>query len=228
MMIHLKRFVILVVIIFPAFTRAFQVDTLSRIMTTDHDYLLLTGDSGREYLYTDLSRVQVDSEGNIHETPLTPEHIQDWPVIVDPGEIVLDQGDEVRVRINRNGPQRQDDIVLGLSFIPESAAVKEKRGSGLQIAVGYKVWLFIPGTAPLRGNVTASRQGGKIVVNNTSNKILRVAVSHCSGPGAGKCDDNSIISLPGTRKAFDATEGKYVLNVYGTDRMQKKIKVITL
>lgn len=227
-MIHLKRLVILVVIIFPAFTRAFQVDTLSRIMTTDHDYLLLTGDSGREYLYTELSRVKVDRAGNINETPLTPEHIQDWPVIVDPGEIVLDQGDEVRVRINRNGPLRQDDIVLGLSFIPESAAGKEKSGSGLQIAVGYKVWLFIPGTAPLRGDVTASRQGDKIVINNATNKILRVAVSYCSSPGAGKCDDNSIISLPGTRKTLNATEGKYVLDVYGTDRMQKKIKVITL
>lgn len=227
-MIHLKKLVILVVIIFPSFTRAFQVDTLSKIMTTDHDYLLLTGDSGREYLYTELSRVQVDSKGNIHETPLTPEHIQNWPVIVAPGEVVLDQGDEVRVSINRNGPQRQQDIVLGLSFIPESAADKEKRGAGLQIAVGYKVWLFIPGTAPLKGEVTASRRGDKIVINNATNKILRVAVSHCSDPGVGKCDHNNIISLPETRKALDATEGKYVLNIYGTDRMQKKIKVITL
>ncbi|EEF9634126.1 hypothetical protein GWK06_00420 [Salmonella enterica] len=227
-MINVRLPVIFLSIFFSAYAPAFQVDTLSKIILKDDDSLILTGDTGREYLYTSLSRVRVDRMGNIHEDLLAPENIENWPVIVDPGEVILDQGDEVRVRINRNGPQGQDDIVLGLSFIPERMINNRAKGSGLQVSVGYKAWLFIPGKAPLSGDVTAYRKANKIIIDNTTNKILRIMVHGDNSSGSGDGTDNSLMSLPGTKKEIDATKGKLILDFYGIDSAQKKVKELTL
>lgn len=227
-MINVRLAGIFLSIFFSACAPAFQVDTLSKIITKDDDLLVLTGDSGREYLYTSLSRVRVDHAGNIHETPLSPEDIEGWPVIVDPGEVILDQGDEVRVRINRNGPQSQDDIVLGLSFIPEIITNNKTKGSGLQVSVGYKAWLFIPGNTPLSGDVTAYRKANKIVIDNATNKILRVMFHGDNISGGSNITDNSLMLLPGTKKEIDATKGKFILDIYGIDSAKKKIKELIL
>ncbi|ECI0840258.1 hypothetical protein AU892_24255 [Salmonella enterica subsp. diarizonae] len=227
-MINVRLVAIFLSIFFSACAPAFQVDTLSKIITKDDDSLVLTGDTGREYLYTSLSRVRVDHAGNIHEDPLVPEDIESWPVIVDPGEVILDQGDEVRVRINRNGPQDQDDIVLGLSFIPESTTNNKAKGSGLQVSVGYKAWLFIPGNAPLSGDVTTSRKANKIVIDNTTNKILRIMVNGDNSSRISNATDNTLMSLPGTKKEIDVTKGKIILGIYTIDSTKKKIKELTL
>lgn len=227
-MINVRLPVIFLSIFFSAYAPAFQVDTLSKIISKDDDSLILTGDAGREYLYTSLSRVRVDRVGNIHEDLLAPENIENWPVIVEPGEVILDQGDEVRVRINRNGPQDQDDVVLGLSFIPEHTINNRAKDSGLQVSVGYKAWLFIPGKAPLSGDVTAYRKTNKIIIDNTTNKILRIMVHGDNGSGSGDGTDNSLMSLPGTKKEIDATKGKLILDFYGIDSAQKKVKELTL
>lgn len=228
MMINVRLAVISLSIFFSAYVSAFQVDTLSKIITKDDDSLVLTGDTGREYLYTSLSRVRVDHAGNIHEDPLAPEDIEGWPVIVDPGEVILDQGDEVRVRINRNGPQDEDDIVLGLSFIPESTTNNSAKGSGLQISVGYKTWLFIPGKAPLKGDITAYRKENKVVIDNSTNKIMRIMVHGDTSTGNGNVTDNTLISLPGTKKEIDVTKDKLILGIYTIDSTKKKVKELTL
>ncbi|EAN5735412.1 hypothetical protein EJD04_21860 [Salmonella enterica] len=227
-MINVRLPVIFLSIFFSAYAPAFQVDTLSKIISKDDDSLILTGDAGREYLYTSLSRVRVDRMGNIHEDLLAPENIENWPVIVDPGEVILDEGDEVRVRINRNGPQDQDDIVLGLSFIPERTINNRAKGSGLQVSVGYKAWLFIPGQAPFRGDVTAYRTATKIVIDNNTNKILRIMVHGDNSLVSDNGTDNSLMSLPGTKKEIDAIKGKLILDVYRIDGAQGKIKELTL
>ncbi|HIC6969603.1 hypothetical protein ACQSET_22210 [Salmonella enterica] len=219
-MLHL-RLLFFVVIAYSAPGSAFQVDTLSKIITKDNESLLLTGDTGREYLYTSLSHVQVDSSGKIMETYLSPEDIENWPVIVEPGEVVLDKEDEVRVRINRNGQQSQEDIVLGLSFIPESTKDKEKKGFGLQMSVGYKTWLFIPGSSQLTGSVSAYRKGDKIFINNSTNKILRVVVN------SNKDSNGIFMSIPGAKKEFDSVKGNFILDFYLADKSEK-IKEIKL
>ncbi|EBB5497924.1 hypothetical protein FHA89_26085, partial [Salmonella enterica] len=146
-----RLLVVAVVVTYSITASAFQVDTLSKVIVKDNESLVVTGDTGREYLYTSLSRVYVDSAGNIQETLLSPDDVENWPLIVEPGEIILDRGDDVRVKINRNGQQLPEDTVLGLSFIPENVKKNEQKGSGLQMSVGYKTWLFIPGTSKLRG-----------------------------------------------------------------------------
>ncbi|EBH8950664.1 hypothetical protein MVS59_004377 [Salmonella enterica] len=200
---------------------AFQVDTLSKIIAKDSESLVVTGDTGREYLYTSLSRVQVDSAGNIQEFLLSPEDVENWPVIVEPGEIIIDRGDDVRVKINRNGQPLLEDTVLGLSFIPEHAKVNEQKGSGLQMSVGYKTWLFIPGTSQLRGKISAYRNGDKIFINNSTNKILRVVFN------GDKNENGLFMSLPGTKKEFDSIKGEGVIDFYLVDKSER-IKEIKL
>ncbi|EEC2776983.1 hypothetical protein CDA89_25500, partial [Salmonella enterica] len=111
-----RLLVVAVVVTYSITASAFQVDTLSKVIVKDNESLVVTGDTGREYLYTSLSRVYVDSAGNIQETLLSPDDVENWPLIVEPGEIILDRGDDVRVKINRNGQQLPEDTVLGLSF----------------------------------------------------------------------------------------------------------------
>lgn len=226
-MINVRFTVILFSVFFSVCAPAFQVNTLTKIISEDNDSLILTGDAGREYLYTSVSRVRTDRAGNIHEDLLEPDDIENWPVIVEPGEVILDQGDEIRVRINRNGPQNQDDIVLGLSFIPESTTDNSTKGSGLQIAVGYKTWLFIPGKAPLKGHMTAFREGGKLVIDNMTNKILRIIPGGCAKNSKEECT-GALISLPQTQKRIDNTDSVRSLDIYLIGDSQKKIEVIKL
>ncbi|EEG7923220.1 hypothetical protein NF163_003188 [Salmonella enterica] len=217
----LRLLVVAVAVTYSIPGSAFQVDTLSKIIAKENESLVVTGDTGREYLYTSLTRVYVDSAGNIQETLLSPDDVENWPVIVEPGEIILDRGDNVRVKINRNGQQLPEDTVLGLSFIPEIAKKNEQKGSGLQMSVGYKTWLFIPGTSVLRGKVSAYRNGNKIFISNSTNKILRVVIN------SDKNENGLFISLPGTKKEFDSIKGEEVVDFYLVDRSEK-IKEIKL
>lgn len=207
--------------------RAFQIDTLTRVIDKDNEYLEITGEHDREYIYTQLTQIFTDNKEGIREIPLNPEQVSAWPVIVEPGEIVLDNGDKVRVRITRNGPRRDEDIVLGLAFIPEKVSGKSAKSLGLQISVGYKAWLFIPGKAPLQGLVTAHKENGKLVIDNATNKILRMVPGGCDAGIKEECA-GSVISLPGLRKQITVAEGVRTLDIYMIDDSQEKIKVITL
>ncbi|HFW3091205.1 TPA: hypothetical protein ACIBE3_004914 [Salmonella enterica subsp. enterica serovar Reading] len=207
--------------------RGFQIDTLTRVINKDNEYLEITGDHDREYIYTRLTQVFPDNKGGLREVPLDPGQVSSWPVIVEPGEIVLDKADQVRVRIMRNGPQQDEDRVLGLAFIPENVSGKTGRNSGLQISVGYKAWLFIPGKSPLKGQVTAVRENGKLIIDNMTNKILRIVPGGCAGNRKYECS-GAVISLPQTRKQIDDTDSIRSLAIYLIGNSQKKIKVITL
>ncbi|EAW1164912.1 hypothetical protein PX617_005042 [Salmonella enterica subsp. enterica] len=217
----LRLLVAAVVVTYSIPGSAFQVDTLSKVIAKDNESLVVTGDAEREYLYTTLSRVYVDSAGDIQETLLSPDDVENWPLIVEPGEIILDRGDDVRVKINRNGQQLAEDTVLGLSFIPENVKKNEQKGSGLQMSVGYKTWLFIPGTSQLRGKVSAYRNGDKIFISNSTNKILRIVIN------SDKTENGFFMSLPGTKKEFVSIRGEEVIDFYLVDK-SGKIKEIKL
>ncbi|WP_336285977.1 hypothetical protein [Citrobacter arsenatis] len=206
---------------------AFHIDTLMRVVEKDTEYLEITGEHEREYIYTQLTQVITDKNGEIKERPLNPEQVSSWPIIVEPGEIVLNKSDKVRVRITRNGQQQDNDQVMGLAFIPEKVSGKPAESSGLNIAVGYKAWLFILGKSLLKGQVTATRKDGYLVIDNMTNKILRIVPMGCSEYDKEECR-GALISLPQTRKQIDVTDGIRSLDIYLINDSQKKVKVITL
>lgn len=227
MMLLFRAYVCLLFFIIAPAAQGFEVDTLMKVVTKENEYLEITGQQEREYIYTQLTQVVSDKNGGLQEIPFEPGKVSDWPVIVEPGEIVLDKRDKVRVRINRNGPRRECDIVLGLSFIPEKISVKSSGDTGLQISVGYKSWLFIPGKSKLKGQVTASRKNGFVVIENMTNKILRLIPAGCGAGLKGSCN-GSVISLPGTIKKIETMDGVRTLNVYLIDDSQNMVKVIAL
>ncbi len=218
---------ILIVFFIGSDVQAFQIDTLTKVIDKDTQYIEITGEYEREYIYTQLTQLLTDKKHGLREIPFNPEDISSWPIIVEPGEIVLDKADKIRVKIIRNGPQQDEDRVSGLAFIPEKVRRKKIQDSGLQISVGYKVWLFIPGKSPLKGQIKASKKSGNITIENMTNKILRIVPDDCSGKNKSECA-GAVILLPYTSKQIDDSEHVQTLSIYLINDLHKKIKVITL
>lgn len=221
------RYVFIVTILSIPQAWSFQIDTLSRVINNDTEYLEITGDNEREYIYTQLTQVFTNKKDGFREELLNPEFISSWPVIVEPGEIVLDKYDKIRIKITRNVQQQDEDTIVGLSFIPDNVSRKLNKDSGLNISIGYKAWLFIPGKSPLRGQVTAFKNNGKLVINNMTNKILRIVLDGCKKDVRQQCN-GSVISLPTTTKEIDVTENIRLLDIYLINDIQKKVRTITL
>lgn len=220
----------IVTIFVPQSCFAFQVSTLYKVINQDdHNYITLTGDNPyREYIYTTLSRVTVTKNGELSEEALKPEEVAQWPVIVEPGEIVLDTGEDVRVNITKNMKTPAEDSVLGVAFIPEPAqAHSDKKNTGLHMAIGYKTWLFIPGTAPLVGNISATRKGEQVLIQNQTNKILRVTIDNCTKVNTVPCH-GFVFSLPNTTKSIAVKENKATLSMYTITTTPEKLKEVIL
>lgn len=229
-MYFLKQLSFIVMILVSQSCFAVQVSTLYKVIDqNEHNYLTLTGNnSHREYVYTTLSRVIVTDKGELRETALKPEEVAQWPVIVEPGEIVLDTGEEVRVNITKNVNTVLDDSVLGLSFIPEPTQKKsDKKETGLQMAIGYKIWLFIPGTSPLKGEVSAIRKGHQVFIENKTNKVLRVAIENCDKVNTEPCS-GFVFSLPNTTKSVEVKKSKATFSIYTIANSQEKLKEVIL
>ncbi|EBC1670944.1 hypothetical protein RQ094_003886 [Salmonella enterica] len=193
---------------------AFHVDSMLKVFSEKNNHFILTSEKkeGRDYIFVSLTEMKLKPDGGYQEIPLNPEAVAEWPIIISPGDIVLDSGDEVKVNIIRNSPQPADDRVIGVAFIPD-AENRMVNGAALQIALGYKAWLIIPGSAPFKGNVETYRSENSIIINNMTNKILRIGINECQEHEDKICSDE-IISLPGSHKKI-ATSGKELsINIY--------------
>lgn len=212
----------------PTLVNAFSIDSLLKVMSDKDNYIILSSDkqNGREFIHVSLSKLMLSGEDKGKEIMLDPQSVSTWPVLIEPGEVVLDAGDEVRVNIIRNSDRQENDILVGVSFIPDPERVNINI-SALQVALGYKTWLVIPGTSPFTGDVSAKREGKEIIIDNASNKIIRVLPENCIGVKPSDCID-SIISLPGTKKQIDSSLIRTTLSFYEFSTLSKKIKEITL
>lgn len=208
---------------------AFKVDSLLKVMDDNNNNIIISSDrpTGREFIHLNLSSIIMSGENKGKEIPFDQNNVSTWPVLVEPSEVVLDAGDEIRVKIIRNTVRQTDDMVVGVSFIPDPEKV-QVNNSSLQVSVGYKTWLVIPGSSAFVGDVSAKRHGQKIIISNASNKIVRVLPNDCSGVGPSKCL-SSIISLPGTTKEIDSESTlSTTLSFYDFSELSKKIKEVTL
>lgn len=221
------RLFCLLTLFFVHSVQAFKVDTLSKIVSRDKEYIILSGEGSREFVYTSLTHARTNQQGEIYEEQLDPSMVSEWPVIIEPGEVILDNYDEVRLKITRNSSVLHDDTVIGLSFIPDKVKASETKDSGLQLSVGYKTWLFLPGTSSLTGDVSVSRKNNDAVINNDTNKILRVVVDNCGKERSDSCS-GMVMSLPGTKKIINTPGEQLHLEFYTIDEKQKKIKELTL
>lgn len=205
---------------------AFQVSTLYKIIENKDSYITLTGNSEREFIYTSLSQIKVDNNGELKESTLSPEYISKWPVIVEPGEIILNGNEEVRVKITKNIERLFEDQVIGLSFIPDILD-KKNSNADIKIAMGYKTWLFIPGESDLKGDVYTTRDKNTIFINNKTNKILMLNIDDKNSKTNTPTFGDVIFSLPGTKKSINV-ENKVKIFFHTLNNNQEKIKEVTL
>ncbi|MGY0144671.1 hypothetical protein [Edwardsiella tarda] len=214
--------------LFPLSANAFKVDSLLKVMNDEDDYITLISDqeSGREFIHINLSTVEISGEKKGKEIPFDPQSVSLWPIIIEPSEIVLDAGDEVRVRITRNATNQANDLLVGATFIPDAKALRVK-DSTLQVSVGYKTWIVIPGSDPLLGEIEAKRDGESIVINNFSNKIIRALPDECINTTPDECLSN-IILLPGATKKVKNSRRKSVISFYDFSSKNKAIKKISI
>lgn len=225
-----KQVIFILSIILSSSCFAFQVSTLYKVFDIDNNnYITLTGDNTqREYIYTTLSQVTVTPTGDLKEDALKPEDIAQWPVIIEPGEIVLNTGEEIRLSITKNVETIVNDRVLGISFIPEQTqSGQHKDNTGLQMAIGYKTWLFIPGSSALEGNVKTTRKGQQVFIENRTNKVLRVVIENCKEVNTEPCS-GFVFSLPNTTKIVEVNESKATLTIYTIANAEEKLKEVIL
>ncbi len=206
---------------------AFFVDTLSKVVDKDIDFITIKGEESREYIFTSLSTIKTTPDGMLLENKVNPEEVSQWPVIISPGEIIIDKNDEVRIKIIKNNKNIKKDTVMGLSLIPEQAEKNKKNGSTLNLAIGYKVWLFISGTEKINGDVFVKRIGKEALITNKTNKILRIAIDSCNTNSAKDCYGD-VLSVPGTIKTINIPEQETKFSFYMINAEQSKIKEIEI
>lgn len=195
--------------------QAFSVDSLFKVDSENNRFFILKNpDAEPAYLSIVLSELQRKENGRYQETPFAAEDFLNWPIYIDPAEVVVDAEGEVRLSVvSANKPVAQDRII-GVSFIPDALRQQQEQPeSSVAISIGYKSWYIIPGTQPIQGEPAAWLSGGKIHFNNQSNKVLSFEMDLCKGVSAEKakatCYGESVL-LPGNSKVIDIPPGSNV------------------
>ncbi|EBC6662444.1 hypothetical protein C1B90_21220 [Salmonella enterica] len=206
---------------------AFLVDSLSKVVDEEDEFIVIKGENSREYIFTSLSIIEITPDGKVIESKVNPEDVSQWPVITSPSEIIIDKYDEVRIKIFKNIKKPIKDTVMGLSLIPEQVKRNNKNGSALNLAIGYKVWLFISGTEKINGDVFVKRIGKEAIITNKTNKILRVAVDSCKTNSVKDCYGD-ILSMPGTIKTINIPVQETKFSFYMINANQSKVKELAI
>lgn len=228
-MIYCNFYLLFILFIVSHQANAFRVDSLLKVMNNQDNSIVISSDlqNGREFIHMTLSEVIMNGKNKGEEVPLAMNNVSSWPVLIEPAAVVLNAGDEIRLKIIRNSEHQADDRVIGISFIPDPEKI-HANSSSLQVSVGYKTWLILPGSSIFKGDINAYRHGDKITINNASNKIVRALSGSCINQKDSECVNNMIL-IPGASKSIDVEqEGKNTFVFYSFSDVAKKIKEITL
>ncbi|MGY0144668.1 hypothetical protein [Edwardsiella tarda] len=170
----------------PFSAQAFNTDAMVKFYDKE-DFFVLSGDKKdtREYVYATLSEL-VSVNGKQQEIEYSSENVANWPIFADPSEVILGNNEQVRIRVEKNYKNTDDDRVFGITFIPDLMGGGNKN---YNIGFGYKVWMIIPGVKPLEGDMAVTRglRNGEYVVKNRTNKVLEVDVNYCDSIQGKSC-----------------------------------------
>ncbi len=194
---------------------AFSVDSLFKVDGENSRFFVLKNpERDPIYLAITLSELQRKAGGGYHETPFLAAEFLNWPLYIDPPDVVVDAEGEVRVSVIRANRVPEYDRIIGVSFIPDALRQQQEQpDSNVAISIGYKSWYIIPGSLPIKGEPTAWVGDGKIHFNNQSSRVLRFEMDLCQGVSEEKakalCYGESIL-LPGNHKIIDVPLGANV------------------
>ncbi|MGY0155221.1 hypothetical protein ACVQK1_15860 [Edwardsiella tarda] len=194
---------------------AFSVDSLFKVDGENNRFFVLKNpESEPVYLSITLSELQRKAGGGYHEVPFTAAEFLNWPLYIDPSEVVIDAEGEVRVSVMRANSVPAYDRIIGVSFIPDALRQQQAQpDSNVAISIGYKSWYIIPGSQPIQGEPAAWLRDGKIHFDNQSSRVLRFEMDLCQGiseeKAKARCYGEAIL-LPGNRKIIAIPAGANV------------------
>lgn len=199
------------------------------------DFFIIKGnnESSREYVYIKLSELITSPNKKSHEIDYTNKNVRDWPIIADPAEIIVESGEEVKVKILKNYPDSENDRIFGLTFIPDT--INSKEDKKYNISFGYKTWFVIPSNAPMVGTLSAYKGNklGDYAIKNDTNKVMEVTLDYCNQKLSGKEDKctGQLIAAPYSTKNFslgkdvNSVEIKFYL---GGSSKKEPVKKVTI
>lgn len=219
-------------ILVPEISQAFTVDSLIKF-SSDQDYFLVTGndEKRREYINVTLSELVTQPGHVAKETNYTAENIVQWPIVAEPTEIVVDSGEQVKVRLVENYTPSGGDRVFGITFTPDN--VSHNQGKSYDLTFGYKTWYIIPGRQPMMGSLEMSKQKkvGDYLVHNQTNKAVVVKLDYCNEKlGIKESCLAELIVAPYTNKSVSLGERAAHIEAkfhVGGNKSKDSVKTIT-
>ncbi|EUD07276.1 hypothetical protein [Providencia alcalifaciens] len=213
-----------------AFSHAFSVDSMIKYSNKE-DYFLITGNNQnkREYINVTISELLYKKDAPPREINYTAKNIEDWPILIDPAEIIVDSGEQVKVKITNNSKPNNDRI-FGITFTPDIQNNKELHDYNLDF--GFKTWYIIPGNTPMEGTLTAQKgiKNGEYIISNQTNKIVEVKLNYCNNKNETNCK-GQLITAPYTEKKIhlDKKQKNIMIDFYlGYNDKKEPIKRIKI
>lgn len=218
-------------ILFPFTSNAFQIDSMIKVADSNNEnHLIVTGNSSsREFLYITLSELISDENNQTKEIVYNADNISIWPIVAQPAEIIVSNGEQVKVDIVKKYEASSNDRVFGIMFTPD--IINKNVTNKYNIPFGYKTWFIVPGTSKLTGRIDVykGKEPYKYIINNDTNKVLDINIKSCDG--AKKECLNNLLLKPWTKKNVTLENNKqsHVFIFYAYESGSKKeVKRISL
>ncbi|EKN4706584.1 hypothetical protein JE941_002713 [Yersinia ruckeri] len=214
----------------PFSAHAFNVDSMVKYYNKE-DSFILTGDKkdSREYIYTTISELTAVN-GESVENNLSSSSVASWPVIAEPSEIILSDGDQVKVKIEKIYESSGGDRIFGITFTPDLMGKNDNKN--YNIGFGYKAWMIVPGNNPLQGDMSVARSDalGSYVIKNGTNKVLEVDINYCGDNVLEKTCSGQLFIRPGVVKktVLGSQARNAVFSFYSGGDKNKPLKKINL
>ncbi|WP_421279036.1 hypothetical protein [Aeromonas veronii] len=220
--------------LFSASLMAFSVDSMFKVDDGKEGHLLLKNTTGRtEFISIRLSRVSIENE-KIREQPFDTSDFLRWPMYLTPSSIILDPGAAERVSIVRVNKENKEDVMIGISLMPDILSSYGK--NSMELSIGYKVWYLMPGSSEMRGELIGERNNENkfLFLRNQTNKHVSMTINFCGEVNFTDVNcTSSLFMLSGSNKSIDISalnKGKVsdVINIRYHDALKKYVKNIQI
>ena len=217
-------------LLLPFSAHAFNIDSMVKYYNKDN-FFILTGDKKetREYIYTTITELTV-SNGKDVERELLSSDVARWPIIAEPSEILLNDGEQVKVKIEKNHVDSNEDRIFGITFTPD--LISNKGDKNYNIGFGYKVWMIVPGKQKIQGDMSVMRGAslGDFIISNKTNKVVEVDVNYCKDASATKSCRGQLVIRPRADKkiSLGIRAGKAEFSFYIGGDKTNPLKIVKL
>ncbi len=226
----MKVLLLLIFILFPFTSNAFQIDSMIKVANSNNEnHLIVTGNSSsREFIYVTLSEL-ISKDNKTKEITYNADNASKWPIVAEPAEIVVSNGEEVKVSIVKKYKESSNDRIFGITFTPDT--INKNTNQKYSLPFGYKTWFIVPGTSKLTGqiDVVKDQKPNKYIISNDTNKALDITINLCDT--SEKMCRASLLLKPWTKKDITLANSRknptFIFHAYENGSKQE-VKRISL